>query len=183
MVKTKWTLQELLDNHPRPWSFAADPGCYTAVQDACGVTIPVPGPALVPMFVRMVNVQEARRAQPPAKPPTFREGMLVCATVDPEDPNTHDVFEVLAITPEGMYCRDPDGLHLPFFADEYDKCRIFPVGHVERGWFGRKRWVYGSGGPPHSPPWPQQSFTATLDNLRKLKTELSILNSTPTDLR
>lgn len=74
---------------------------------------------------------------------TFREGMLVCALVDPANVNSHEVFEVLAIGPDGMYCRDGDGLHIPFFPDEIEKCRIFQVGHVERGWFGRKRWVYG----------------------------------------
>lgn len=141
MVKTKWTLQELLDKHPRPWIFSAIPGCYSELRDARGEAIPVPWPNLVPMLVELVNAE--KRAVPPAKPPTFREGMLVCILVDPEDLNTHETFEVLAAGPEGILCRDDEGKQLPFYPDEFEKCRIFQVGHVEPGWFGRKRWVYG----------------------------------------
>lgn len=142
MVKVNWTLKELLDKYPRPWQLAhvRDPGAYPyVIYDACGLVIP----AKIPERLIIELVAQLEKPQVPQKPVTFHEGMLVCATVDPEDPNTHDVFEVLSVTPDGIYCRDSEGLHLPFFPDEYEKCRIFQVGHVERGWFGRKRWVYG----------------------------------------
>lgn len=114
-------------------------------------------------------------------PQPFREGMLICAWDDPDDPADFFVFEVLAAGAEGLFGRGEDGCDVAFRADELDRHRLFQVGHVERGWFGRKRWVYGVEHPP--PHWPRQSFSATVENLLKLKTELQILNSTPTDLR
>lgn len=142
MVKVHWTLKELLADYPRPWSLAhvRDPGAYPyVIYDARGLVIP----ARIPERLIIELVEQLDKPKSPQKPQTFREGMLVCATIDPEDPNSHDVLEVLAATPDGIYCRDEEGLYLPFFPDEYEKCRIFEVGHVEPGWFGRKRWVYG----------------------------------------
>lgn len=73
----------------------------------------------------------------------FREGMVINALNDPEDVTSHENFEVLASTPEGILCEDRDGCYLPFYPEEYEKHRIFVVGHVRKRWLRRNEWVFG----------------------------------------
>lgn len=73
----------------------------------------------------------------------FQEGMLICGLTDPIDLCSGEVAEVLAVHPSGILCRAVDGEIFAYFAEEFESHKLFPVGQVVRGWFGRKRWSYG----------------------------------------